>query len=59
MLGAMLAIAGCQTTTSTIGTNCIPCSTVGVIKPSRDDTNGTLQQVYEINEIYEEICEEK
>lgn len=56
LLAVSLSLMGCQkniTGTSTC------CDSFQIIRPSRDDTNGTKRQVYEHNKVYEAVCEDE
>lgn len=55
----LLILAGCATTTASVGTDAIACSAFEPIRWSNKDTDDTIRQVKEHNAAWAEICHPK
>ena len=52
-LGSILLIPGCSKPISGIDTGCLAYQ---ILEPSRQDTQGTLDQIAAHNRVYRELC---
>jgi hypothetical protein len=56
LLMPLLILAGCATTTASVGTDAIACSAFEPIRWSNKDTDDTIRQVKEHNAAWKAIC---
>jgi hypothetical protein len=52
----LLILAGCATTTASVGTNAVACSAFEPIRWSKKDTDNTIRQAKEHNAAWAVLC---
>jgi hypothetical protein len=55
----LLILAGCATTTASVGTDAVACSAFEPIRWSKADTHATIRQAKEHNAAWRTICIKK
>jgi len=56
LLMPLLILAGCATTTASVGTDAVACSAFEPIRWSNQDTDDTIRQVKEHNAAWGALC---